>query len=99
MNNKLKACPFCHGKAILCIRNFGKSIAQYKVKCSNCGVTQADYTFDKYDAIWSWNRRDVIGDIAAKIKEYKANVSSEVTEHIDNILKMIEIEDDEGDEV
>lgn len=97
MNEKLKACPFCRGKAKLVVKDWDNKSDEYKVKCSECGVEQSEYTYNKAEAIWNWNRRSVIENIVDKIKEYQATVPANVKKYITGLLNLIDIEDkDEG---
>lgn len=99
MSEKLKACPFCRGKAKLVIKDWDNKADEYKVKCSDCGVEQAEYTYNKAEAIWNWNRRPIIERIVDKIKEYQNEAPITVKKHIAGLLNLISIEDnDEGGE-
>ena len=63
MNNELKLCPFCGGKAELWL-----DFEQYRTKfeydeknvyhcgCKNCGIIFSSY-WEKEHAIEQWNRR------------------------------------------
>lgn len=92
MNDKLKACPFCKGKARLVIKDRDNKANEYRVECSKCGVSQKDYTFNEAEAVWNWNRRPIIEDIIDKIKEYQAEVPATIKKYITGILNLIDIE-------
>ena len=56
MQNKLKPCPFCGGKAYK-KRNWdfdGNDI--YGIHCENCNA-QTEYRCSEQEAIEAWNRR------------------------------------------
>lgn len=97
MSEKLKACAFCKGKAKLVIKDWDNKSDEYKVKCSDCGIEQPEYAYDKLKAIQNWNRRPIIESIVNKIKEYQMVVPMNVKKHITGLLNLIDIEDnDEG---
>ena len=56
-HNELKRCPFCKGKAKIAIKSDEIGACLYKVKCSECNVTQEEYTYNKAEAVFNWNRR------------------------------------------
>lgn len=60
MENKLKSCPFCGGKAELCGVNNGNPFIVY---CTNCGVEMGnEKEFYTYQAIEAWNTRTEVQD-------------------------------------
>ena len=56
MNDKLKECPFCGGKAKIIQDKESGIVYGYGVKCRNCGNGASWYT-KKQSAIGAWNRR------------------------------------------
>lgn len=60
MENKLKSCPFCGGKAVLKIW-IGPSIPESKVSCEKCFASSAFFIKDS-EAIEAWNKRTEVKD-------------------------------------
>lgn len=56
MNEKLKPCPFCGGKAKLVETYVEKGIWVYSVDCSNC-KTRQQVSKTEEEAINAWNTR------------------------------------------
>lgn len=57
MNDKLKPCPFCGGKAEIYEDTIIKSLPAYSVYCTKCYARTYGLYDKKDDAIESWNRR------------------------------------------
>ena len=53
MNEKLKPCPFCGGKAVLKSYRF---VNEFSVRCQSCGSTTDDFKTSE-EAIAIWNKR------------------------------------------
>lgn len=57
MQNKLKHCPFCGGKAIILQTDTFYSCAKYFATCVSCGVEMPRVCRTREQAIEVWNRR------------------------------------------
>lgn len=53
MNDELKPCPFCGGKAEFEYYWWGESLT---IKCTNCGASTDTYCYDN-EAMDAWNKR------------------------------------------
>lgn len=53
---ELQPCPFCGAEAAL-VTNTNDGIEEYKAECPHCGISQKNYTKNKYIAVTMWNRR------------------------------------------
>lgn len=56
MNEELKPCPFCGGKAISCSTGNIYTKEYFFVKCTKCGI-ESPSAINKKDAITAWNKR------------------------------------------
>ena len=59
MNDKLKPCPFCGGKAEMNkieYEYYGEDVAKYYVECFSCCSSSDRYLTDRL-AVDAWNRR------------------------------------------
>lgn len=57
MQNKLKSCPFCGGKAIILHTDPSYQLSHFFVTCNSCGVETPRVSRTREQAIEVWNRR------------------------------------------
>ena len=67
MNEELKPCPFCGGKAIIVQRLKDIGINKYFVKCTKCGARTDDGVEEHVGVLW--NKRKPMKDIVQKIND------------------------------
>lgn len=94
MNDKLKPCPFCGGKAII----DGCDETLWITICKKCNAS-IDYKETKQDAIDAWNRRieptftlDELDAIRRNVSDWRAErelskIEQSIIDKCDDILK------------
>lgn len=57
MQNELKPCPFCGGKAIILQTDTSYRYSKYFATCNSCGAEMPRVCRTREEAIEVWNRR------------------------------------------
>lgn len=85
MNEKLKSCPFCGGRAEL----FGNEDSKgFYVKCLHCEAVDVFHSLE--EAIAAWNKRPFEDMVRSVMKKLSKDVRRETIEEVRAMLQRLE---------